>query len=723
MKGKALTGSLRGRKSTATEVTAQISTTSLLSGSFEPSVKFELTNLLAVKDEEDEEEASDTEESDDESVESADDGTFQRSRVYPKISFSRDKFSHRKILFLFPGFEEALKERRQVLEDARNLHMFAYFFLHPEKPVEVDATASARCYFVRASAPEQLSVEESEERAAIMEDLESLKKLAVDYLHPEIPVVTTDATACGRNYFSRYSAIEQEDIETVQERDQLLEEARALQKLAVDYMHPETPVVTSDPCACARNYFSRYSAPEQEDIEQEEERALVLQDALHLKELAVAYRHPELPVVTSDPCASGRNYFSRYSAPEQEDAEEAEERARILADAKALQQLAVDYLHPELPVTTTDAVVCGRNYFSRYSAPEQEEYEEAEERARVLADAKALQELAVAFLHPERPVTTTDPFACGRNYSSRYSSPEQEEYEEAEERARVLADAKALQQLAVDFAHPERPVVTTDPFACGRNFFSRFSAPEQEGPEDVAERARVLEESQQLLQLAVDYKHPELTVVTTDPTACGRNYFSRFSAPEQEDVEYTEDRARVLEEAQQLLQLAVDYKHPELPVVTTDSTACGRNYFSRASAPEQESAEYMEERALVLEEAKMLQKLAVDFLHPELPVVTTDTTACGRNYFTRASAAGQAAMVHTFPADEDHDAHHEEHHDYMEHWGMEEDDDLMFEDMRQHLVVPSPSGKMAAGGEEEEEGNLSRSPSTVMLFAGESIYD
>jgi hypothetical protein len=90
-------------------------------------------------------------------------------------------------------------------------------------------------------------------------------------------------------------------------------------------------------------------------------------------------------------------------------------------------------------------------------------------------------------------VVTTDPFACGRNYFSRHSAPEQEE-----ERARILADAKALHHLAEDFAHPERPVVTTDPFACGRNYFSRFSAPGQEGPEDVAERARVLEETQQV---------------------------------------------------------------------------------------------------------------------------------------------------------------------------------------------------------------------------------
>merc|ERR1712007_312317 len=97
-----------------------------------------------------------------------------------------------------------------------------------------------------------------------------------------------------------------------------LADAVALKKLAVDYMHPELGVVTSDPTATARCYFDRASAPEQESIEEAEERAMALTDAVALKKLAVDYMHPELGVVTSDPAATARCYFDRASAPEQE---------------------------------------------------------------------------------------------------------------------------------------------------------------------------------------------------------------------------------------------------------------------------------------------------------------------------------------------------------------------------------------------------------------------
>jgi hypothetical protein len=46
----------------------------------------------------------------------------------------------------------------------------------------------------------------------------------------------------------------------------------------------------------------------------------------------------------------GHNYFNRYSSPEVESWEEAEERAHILVDAASLKQLAIDYLHPEIGV-------------------------------------------------------------------------------------------------------------------------------------------------------------------------------------------------------------------------------------------------------------------------------------------------------------------------------------------------------------------------------------
>jgi len=74
----------------------------------------------------------------------------------------------------------------------------------------------------------------------------ALKKSVVDWTRPEIGVVTSDATACGRNYFTRFSADEMEEDEYADERAECLEEAAALKKAAVDYMHPEVGVTSCD---------------------------------------------------------------------------------------------------------------------------------------------------------------------------------------------------------------------------------------------------------------------------------------------------------------------------------------------------------------------------------------------------------------------------------------------------------------------------------------------
>jgi hypothetical protein len=71
--------------------------------------------------------------------------------------------------------------------------------------------------------------------------------------------------------------------------------------------------------------------------------------------------------------------------------EEAEDQDRILEDLKALKKLAVDYMHPELPVVTTDPTDTNRCYFDRSSAPEHVSEEEGEEKDRIFADLKALK--------------------------------------------------------------------------------------------------------------------------------------------------------------------------------------------------------------------------------------------------------------------------------------------------------------------------------------------
>ncbi|GKY92042.1 hypothetical protein MPSEU_000175800 [Mayamaea pseudoterrestris] len=625
-----------------------------------------------------------------------------------------------------PVPEVDAEEQNAIFNDLAALKKLAKDYLHPEAFIETDPAVFGRNYFDRPSAVPKMDENDAEERAQILSEAKALKQLAVDYMHPELSVVTSDPTAFGRNYFTRPSAIEQDVSEDEAERVCIMQDLKALKQLAKEYMHPELPVMTTDPTACGRNYFSHASASDQADVELEAERVRMERDLKALKQLAKDYLHPELPVMTLDPFACGRNYFSRASAPEF-DAENEEERTRIMQDMKSLKQLAKDYMHPELPVKTLDPFACGRNYFSRASAIEQDDAALEEERARVLDDLKMLKQLAVDYVHPELPVNTTDPMARGRNFFSRASALEYDA-ENEEERIRIMQDLKALKTKAVEYLHPELPVVTLDPFARGRNYFGRASAPEQDDPSLEKERACVFAELKALKQLAKDYMHPELPVVTTDATACGRNFFSRASAPEY-DAEWEEERVQVMEDLKALKQTAVEFLHPELPVVTSDPTACGRNFFMRASAPVQEDPSLEEERLLIMEELKALKAYAADFMHPEAPVVVSDPTATGRNYFGRADAPGHREMIHTFPPHkDDYDQtdnldHTDYNHEHLDHFGMDEDMD--FTAMRGELRLPSPPIQQQSklNMSDEEASNLSRSPSSVMLFSDEPIYD
>jgi hypothetical protein len=114
----------------------------------------------------------------------------------------------------------------------------------------------------------------------------------------------------------------------------------------------------------------------------------------------------------------GRNYFNRPSAPKVESTEEASECALVLAEAAALKMSAVDYMYPEVGVTSAVGVCFGRNYFHRYSAPETEDDDLADERATILAEAAALKKLATDNMHPDVGVTATAPAVSGRNYFS-----------------------------------------------------------------------------------------------------------------------------------------------------------------------------------------------------------------------------------------------------------------------------------------------------------------
>jgi hypothetical protein len=207
-----------------------------------------------------------------------------------------------------------------------------------------------------------------EERERVLEEAAELKQVADWYLHPE-KKINVEPNVFGRNYFTRPSAPEEEDDDMEEERELVLAEAAELKQMA-DWCHNPNQPVVSDGFATARNYFTRPSAPEYEDEDDgiEEERSLVLAEAKELKEVASWYHNPNQPVV-SDGFATGRNYFTRPSAPVEED----EKMANILADALELKKLAIDYLHPEKPVVSS-SINCIRNYFDRPSAKGHADY-------------------------------------------------------------------------------------------------------------------------------------------------------------------------------------------------------------------------------------------------------------------------------------------------------------------------------------------------------------
>jgi len=516
----------------------------------------------------------------------------------------------------------------------------------------------------------------------------------------------------------------------------ILEDAQKLKILADAFLHPEKKVTTTDPTAFGRNFFTTPSFMNDyptETVEEAHERAMILHDAAHLNTVAVYYGHPELPVTQTAEermRTTARNYFSTQGAQSipQESWHDAEERARIMDDAQKLQTLAVDYMHPEIGVrkNATDWALFGRNYFNRPSAIDVDiTKEEEEERALIMLDLKLLQQAAKDYLHPEiGVVNSSDGTLYGRNYFNRPSAPDTEDDDFADERAEILEEMASLTKLAVDYMHPELGVTSSDPTLFGRNYFNRPSAPDTDDYEFANERAQVLTEAANLKKLAADYMHPELGVVTSDALLYGRNYFNRVSAPETEVMELANERAQVLAEAASLKKLAVDYMHPEIGVVnSSDGTLYGRNYFNRPSAPDTEDDDFADERVQVLIEAANLKKLAADYMHPEVGVISSDPATFGHNFFGPVKNAISTHSV--IVNDSDHASEYadesEVSYDPMFEWDEHDHD---FTEMRNTFAtfvsMESPLNddrkQEEYTGKGEEGDNLSRSPSNVMLF-------
>merc|ERR1712194_592166 len=317
------------------------------------------------------------------------------------------------------------------------------------------------------------------------------------------------------------------------------------------------------------------------------------------KKLASDYLHPEAEVENVDYTLCSRNYFNRPDALEASTYDDAEERAQIIADVALLKKEALRCAHPEVSIEV-DSTVFGRNYFTATHNIDEDE----EERAQILAEATMFKKLASNYLHPEAKVDDTDDNAFGRNYFNRPDAPAVISIEEAEERAQILADAALLKKETVSYAHPEASI-TVDSTAFGRTYFTATS----DMDEDEEERVHILAEAAMLKKFASDYLYPETKVENADATLFGRNYFNKPDAEDVCSVDEAEERAQIIADAALLKQGAFNYNHPEASI-TVDSTAFGRNYFAATSCADEDE----EDRAQILAEVAMFKKHSIDYL-------------------------------------------------------------------------------------------------------------
>jgi len=264
--------------------------------------------------------------------------------------------------------KEEADERAQALAEARLLKEQTTNYYCPEKKVTVESFGS-RCYFERASAPETVTKDEADAKADLLSDATLIKKLAIDFVHPENQVKSADAFSFGRNYFTNCSTVSTESKGEVVERAQVIDETTLLKEHATNFLCPELDLSNTDPSIYGRNYFGRVTATDVLSKEDAGELDGIINDANVMKD-SVGYLCPEVSVENVHPFASGRNYFGNLSSFPTETEEESNERLQILAESVMLKQAAVDYLHPEIILTTTDPTLYGRNFFDNYPLEE-----------------------------------------------------------------------------------------------------------------------------------------------------------------------------------------------------------------------------------------------------------------------------------------------------------------------------------------------------------------
>jgi len=258
----------------------------------------------------------------------------------------------------------------------------------------------------------------------------------------------------------------------------------------------------------------------------------------------------------------------------------------------------------------------------------------------------------------------------------------------------VLADAAALKKLAVDYHRPEVGVESVDSTCFGRNYFKSAEVVD-------ADHEQVLADVCVLKKLAADYHHPEVGVESVDSACFGRNYFNSLNVDASID---DNERAIVLSKASALKKLAGDYHHPEVGVESADPTCFGRNYFK--------STEIIGNHA------------QVDYHHPEAGILFIDSSSYGKKSSNILSVATNNHICYTATSVKNNKEVYgsvKNNKEVYGHFDFDEDMEVdlycglkdAFGEMnfKNNSSRSDPSTPLS-----KNEGNLSRSPSSVMLF-------
>ncbi|GMH85897.1 hypothetical protein TL16_g10375 [Triparma laevis f. inornata] len=130
--------------------------------------------------------------------------------------------------------EDEQEERRQILATAAEMKKIASWYLHPSEPLETSPMASARCYFDRASAVEQETKENADDRAEALEAAKEMSKVVSWFTNPSQPVEVSPMASAHCTFSDK----DMNSKEEADERAEILEDCKQLSKVASWFSNP-----------------------------------------------------------------------------------------------------------------------------------------------------------------------------------------------------------------------------------------------------------------------------------------------------------------------------------------------------------------------------------------------------------------------------------------------------------------------------------------------------